>query len=85
MSGKKIYYLKNLEDPKPLGILDLSQCLEVKIADEEVGSLNSFAICILGRTYYCRAENPQEQEEWMNAILVVKNNVKNSLFYFILF
>jgi hypothetical protein len=50
------------------GIIDLSECLTVKSADEKTDKPHSFEVATPDQTYYMYAQSEKEKDDWIGAI-----------------
>jgi hypothetical protein len=65
-----------LQDPAPVGEIDLKLCRTVKVCMENIGRPNTLEVAIPGRTYYLSCDEDDEMNEWLGAIsrAVIRNS-----------
>mmetsp|Transcript_11582 Transcript_11582/g.42353 ORF Transcript_11582/g.42353 Transcript_11582/m.42353 type:complete len:135 (-) Transcript_11582:1275-1679(-) len=67
----KIFWFKddNISSvSKPRGVIDISQCLSVKGAEDVINRPHSFEISTQAESNYYIADTDKEKEDWINAI-----------------
>ena len=67
LKGNKLYFTKG-PDMDPHGVIDLSECLTVKSAEEKTNKKYCFEVATPEATYYMYAETEKEKDEWIGAI-----------------
>ena len=67
LKGNKLFFAKNSTD-EPHGMIDLSECLTVKSAEEKTNKRYCFEVATPESTFYMYAETEKEKDEWIGAI-----------------
>ena len=75
LKGDRLYFSKN-PGVTPHGVIDLSECLTVKSAEEKTNKLNCFEVATPDATYFMFADTSKEKDEWIGAIgrAIVRNS-----------
>ncbi|RHY32027.1 hypothetical protein DYB32_002952 [Aphanomyces invadans] len=67
LKGNKLYFCR-VKGESPHGVIDLSECLTVKSAEEKTNKRYCFEVATPESTYYMHAESEKQKEEWIGAI-----------------
>lgn len=67
LKGNKLFFCKTKGDT-PHGMIDLSECLTVKSAEEKTNKRYCFEVATPESTFYMYAETEKEKDEWIGAI-----------------
>ena len=67
LKGNKLYFSKAAGE-RPHGMIDLSECLTVKSAEEKTNKRFCFEVATPESTYYMHADSEKEKDEWIGAI-----------------
>ncbi|OQS02579.1 ubiquitin family protein [Thraustotheca clavata] len=67
LKGNKLYFCRT-KGEAPHGMIDLSECLTVKSAEEKTNKRFCFEVATPESTYYMHAESERQKDEWIGAI-----------------
>ncbi|OQR98999.1 hypothetical protein ACHHYP_07492 [Achlya hypogyna] len=67
LKGNKLYFCR-AQGEAPHGVIDLSECLTVKSAEEKTNKRFCFEVATPESTYYMHAESEKQKDEWIGAI-----------------
>ena len=67
LKGNKLYFAQTPQK-EPHGVIDLSECLTVKSAEEKTSKKHSVEVATPDATYYMFADTEKEKDEWIGAI-----------------
>ena len=67
LKGNKLYFTKSAGNV-PHGMIDLSECLTVKSAEEKTNKPYCFEVATPESTFYMHATSEKEKDEWIGAI-----------------
>ena len=67
LKGNKLYFSRQ-KGSAPHGMIDLSECLTVKSAEDKTNMRFCFEVATPESTYYMHAESDKEKDDWIGAI-----------------